>query len=63
MATVVCSTIDTHWPAEEPDDWPELEEIDADWPLELDTDYWDALLPDDDYEPCPEPGDFWTEAD
>ena len=38
-------------------------EIDSDFPVEIDDDAWDAFLPDDDYEPLPEYGDFWTEQD
>jgi len=63
MHALVCSTIDSSWPLEEPDYRPDLEEIDDDTPLEFDVDYWDALIPDDDYEPLPEPGDFWTEVE
>lgn len=63
MVSLTCSTIDTTWPLEEPQRGPEPEEIDDDAPLELDDDYWDALLPDDDYEPFPEYGDFWTDVD
>jgi hypothetical protein len=51
-------------PREVPDDAPPLRDvIDDDFPLELDEDYWNALLPEDDYEPLPEYGDFWTEQD
>jgi len=39
------------------------DEIDDDLPFEFDAAYWDALLPDDDYEPHPEPGDFWIDDD
>jgi hypothetical protein len=63
MAGLTCSTIDTNWPAEEPEYRPEPHEIDDDSPLELDDDYWDVLLPDDDYEPLPEYGDFWANED
>ena len=38
-------------------------EIDDSWPLEIDDEDLDALIPDDDYEPLPEYGDFWTERD
>jgi hypothetical protein len=31
--------------------------------LELDDECFDVLAWDDDYEPLPEPGDFWTEQD
>jgi hypothetical protein len=61
MSSLTCSTIDTSWPVEEPDDRLAPDEIDGDTPLELDSDYWDALLPDDDYEPFPEHGDFWPD--
>ncbi len=63
MNALVCSTIDSEWPQEEPRYVPDMQEIDDDSPLELDEDYWDALLPDDDYEPSPEHGDFWTEQE
>ena len=47
------------------DDWdydrPEPDEIDDDYSLDLNDEYWDALLLDDDYEPHPEPGDFWPD--
>jgi hypothetical protein len=49
------------------DDWdddpPDLDELDDDSPLDLDDECWDALLPDDDYEPRPDPGDFWPHQD
>jgi hypothetical protein len=32
-------------------------------PRQIDDECWDALLLDDDYEPPPEPGDFWIEPD
>jgi hypothetical protein len=52
------------WPPDDVDDGrPELDEIDDDWSLELDDGYWDALTPDDDYEPQPEPGDFWPDQE
>ena len=46
-------------PAEE-DDF-DLDELDADAALQLDDDYWEALLPENDYEPLPEYGDFWID--
>lgn len=46
-------------PADDPDFEPD--EIDDDWPLELDDEFWEALKPEDDYEPLPERGDFWTD--
>lgn len=52
---------DSIWPPEEPAYRPDPHDIDDDTPLELDDDYWEALLPDDDYEPYPAPGDFWTD--
>jgi hypothetical protein len=61
MLLAACSRIDSQWPQEEPGSRPDQEEIDDDSPLELDDDYWDALIPDDDYEPLPEYGDFWTD--
>lgn len=42
---------------------PTFDEVDDDTLLELDEEYWEALLPDDDYEPTPEEGDFWTDQD
>lgn len=61
------ATIDSHWPPEEPFGRPgvppELDDDDSELELELADDFWDALAPDDDYEPSPEPGDFWTEQD
>ena len=42
------------------DDEPEFED---DMGVELDDECWDALAPEDDYEPLPEPGDFWTEQE
>lgn len=63
------------WPMELDDDVP-LEDgapletgapIEAapadDWAIDLDEDQWDALIPDDDYEPMPEYGDFWDARD
>ncbi len=38
-------------------------EIDDSWPLEIDDQDLDALIPDDDYEPLPEYGDFWPDRD
>lgn len=38
-------------------------EIDHDFPRELGDDPWDVFVPEDDYEPLPEIGDFWTEQD
>lgn len=34
-----------------------------DWAIELDEDQWEALIPEDDYEPMPEYGDFWGDRD
>ena len=51
-------------PREVPDDSPPLpHEIDDDCPRELGEEPWDALIPEDDYEPLPEYGDFWPERD
>ena len=60
MLLVHCSTIESDWPEEEPAYRPHPQELDDDAPLELDDEYWEALIPDDDYEPLPEYGDFWT---
>jgi hypothetical protein len=59
MRTLALSTVDNLWPLEEPGFEPD--DIDGDTPLELDDEYWEALIPDDDYEPHPDPGDFWTD--
>jgi hypothetical protein len=40
---------------------PTFEECDDDSLLELGDDYWEALIPDDDYETLPEEGDFWID--
>jgi len=54
-------------PLEDPDEVagedPEFdrEELDSDAALQLDDEYWQALIPEDDYEPFPEYGDFWTD--
>ena len=54
---------DAAWPEDDPDgSRPDPEEIDDDWAWQF-KEYWDALLPDDDYEPHPEPGDFWPDQD
>jgi hypothetical protein len=50
-------------PRETPEPPPLVPELGGDWPAELDDDAWEALIPDDDYEPLPEYGDFWTEQD
>ena len=42
---------------------PTFDECDDESLLELDDEYWEALLPDDDYEVLPEPGDFWTDQE
>ncbi len=66
MRRLSLSTVDSDWPLEEPPyrDVPdEPEGVDDDTPLELDDESWEALIPDDDYEPLPEQGDFWTEDD
>lgn len=49
-------------PFDHPD--PDYECYDDDrTPLEFDDRHWDAFLPDDDqFDPLPEPGDFWFEA-
>ena len=54
-------------PAEDPDEAAgedsdfDLDELDVDAALHLDDEYWEALLPEDDYEPLPDYGDFWTD--
>jgi hypothetical protein len=42
---------------------PTFDECDDDSLLELDDEYWEALLLDDDYEVQPERGDFWIDRD
>lgn len=42
---------------------PTFDECDDESLLELDNEYWEALIPDDDYEALPEPGDFWTDQE
>lgn len=56
---------DSNEGADEPQFAPELSPDFADdhSTLELDDDCFEALTPDDDYEPLPEPGDFWTNQD
>jgi hypothetical protein len=61
MLTLALSTVDNHWPLEEPGFEPD--DVDYDTPLEFDDEYWEALVPDDDYEPQPDYGDFWPEED
>ena len=61
MRTLTLSTVDNHWPLEEPGFEPD--DVDYDTPLEFDDEYWEALVPDDDYEPQPDHGDFWPEED
>jgi hypothetical protein len=56
--------VDPFWPVDDfdDDDEPEFpQEFDDEWPLEFDAEHWDFLVPDDDYEPAPEYGDFWPE--
>lgn len=48
-------------PAEIPDEF--ADEFNDPWRYELTDDAFDALTPDDDYEPVPDPGDFWSEQD
>jgi hypothetical protein len=42
------------------DDEPQKDD-DDDERAEIDDECFDVLAADDDYEPLPEPGDFWTE--
>ncbi len=55
---------------DEPDDvppesplHPAFDECDDESLLDLDAEYWEALLLDDDYEVLPEKGDFWADQD
>lgn len=62
------AAIDSDWPDEEPEQRSDsidgiFDDADEDAPLELDVDDWDALDFDDEYEPEPGYGDFWTEVD
>jgi hypothetical protein len=63
MRSLTLSTIDSDWPVEEPDYPDDAGELDDLIPWEFDNEYWDALLPDDDYEPLPDRNDFWTNDD
>lgn len=64
-----CATIDSDWPEEEPGLRPfdmgsnggEADPFD-DEPVQLGDDDWDQFLADDDYEPEPDLGDFWTDV-
>ena len=60
MRSLSLFTVDSDWPLEEP---PYSDDVDDPMPLELDDECWEALTPDDDYEPMPDYGDFWTEDD
>jgi hypothetical protein len=54
---------DTDWrsPSEDPDEPSDLDDPIHSAP---DDNRWDVFLPDDDpYEPRPEPGDFWIDAE
>lgn len=42
---------------------PTFDEVDDETLLEFDDEYWDALLPDDDYEALPDERDFWTDQE
>ena len=42
---------------------PAFDECDDESLLDLDAEYWEALLLDDDYEVLPEKGDFWADQD
>jgi hypothetical protein len=58
------AALSPHFPDEDqafPHEFPD--EFDDDWPLELADDIFDALTPDDDYEPIPDPNDFWPDED
>lgn len=49
-------------PLEEPDEPSDLDDFDA--PCTDDDSQWDAFIPDDDeFDPLPDPGDFWTTQD
>ena len=62
--TTCAGTPGDAWPEDDPTTPEPPPELDDETPLELDDDeFWQAIAPDDDYEPVPEPGDFWTEFD
>ena len=42
---------------------PTFDECDDESLLELDDEYWEALILDDDYEVMPEEGDFWFDQE
>lgn len=52
-------------PLEEPDEPSDLDELeDVDGPCTDEDSRWDAFIPDDDeLDPLPDPGDFWTAQD
>ena len=58
-----CDSADFDDGYDESDECPKPEELDDDRSLELDDEYWEALLLDDDYEPQPDDGDFWIDQD
>jgi hypothetical protein len=46
-----------------PDNWPDDPDDPQGFPIPDDS-HWDVFLPDDDeFDPLPEPGDFWIEPD
>ena len=56
------ATIDPLSPLEEPDEPSDLDNLVR--PFADDDSHWDAFIPDDDeFDPLPEPGDFWTTQD
>lgn len=42
---------------------PTFDEVDDESIMELDDKYWEALLPDDDYETLPDKNDFWIDQE
>ncbi len=67
MKTRLPTPPDSPPPDDDPDD-PDGADVlahglDDDWSQIPVEECWDALIPDDDYEPQPEPGDFWTAED
>ncbi len=57
--TLSSAFIPEECPPKEPSDFELLEPC----PPELEDDFLDVFLPDDEHEPLPEQGDFWIEID
>ena len=47
-----------------PNNWPDDLDYSQGFPIPVDDSHWDVFVPDDDeFDPLPEPGDFWIEPD